>query len=204
MPIDQIQTRHTLAILRPIWRPKPTVARRVRERLGHVFQRAVALGYCEGNPAREVTAVLSNIAKPVQHRMALAHDEVGAVLAKVRDSNEWIGNRLAFELLVLTACRSGEVRAARWEAVDTEARVWTITGERSKTGKAHRLPLSTQAVDLLERPRTGFGLAGLAFPSAHGHPMNARALPEVLCDLKIGAVPHGFRSSFRDWAGENN
>ena len=113
MPIDRIQTSHILAILRPIWRPKPTVARRVRECLGRVVQRAVALGYREGNPAREVTAVLSNIAKPVQYRMALAHDEVGAVPATVRDSNEWIGNRLAFELLVLTPCRSGEVRAAR-------------------------------------------------------------------------------------------
>jgi len=109
---------------------------------------------------------------------------------------------MAFEFLVLTASRSGEVRGARWDEVDLDAREWRIPPERMKTGRGHRVPLSAGALAVL---RAASGLAdgsGPVFPSARGGPLSNLAIAKLVRDLGIGAVPHGFRSSFRDWATE--
>ena len=109
---------------------------------------------------------------------------------------------LAFEFLVLTACRSGEVRGALWEEMDLEAREWRIPADRMKTNREHRVPLSRGALAVLQEAQALADGSGVVFPSARGRPLNGVAISKLVRDLQIGAVPHGFRSSFRDWAAE--
>ena len=109
---------------------------------------------------------------------------------------------LAFEFLVLTAARSGEVRGARWSEIDLDARTWTVPGERMKTGREHRVPLSDRAIEILTEARAINGDDGLIFPTITGRMMQAPVLSELLRDNGIEAVPHGFRSSFRQWSAE--
>ena len=120
----------------------------------------------------------------------------------VRASGAYPATVLAFEFLVLTACRSGEVRGALWSEIDLERREWRIPAERMKTDRAHRVPLSRRALAVLrEAQRLADGLE-LVFPSARGRPLSEVAISQMVRDLRIGAVPHGFRASFRDWAAE--
>ena len=109
---------------------------------------------------------------------------------------------LAFEFLVLTAGRSGEVRAARWSEIDREHAVWTVPAERMKAGREHRVPLSAQALAVLDQAFGFADNAGLVFPSATGRTLSQSGMPKLLHQLGIDAVPHGFRSSFRDSAAE--
>ena len=109
--------------------------------------------------------------------------------------------RLAFELLVLTAKRSGEVRLARWDEIDLAGRVWTISAERMKAKREHRVPLSGRAVEVLEAAR-GLGDGELVFPMRSGRPTAASTLPKMLQLHGIPAAARDFRSSFRDWAAE--
>ena len=125
MPVDAITGSDVMAVLQPIWTAKRETAKRVRARIGAVMKWAVAQGHRADNPAG---------------------DTLAAALRKVRGSNAYRGAALAFELLVLTATRSGEVRYAIWDDVDLESAVWTIPAERMKAGLAHRVPLSDQAL----------------------------------------------------------
>ena len=133
---------------------------------------------------------------------ALHHAEVGPALARVRGSGAYPGAMLAFEFLVLTAARSGEVRNVRWEQVDRDGAVWTVPTERMKAGRAHRVPLSLRALEVLDGAAELFDGAGLVLPSPPGRVLNHSALTNLLHALGIDAVAHGFRSSFRDWAAE--
>ena len=103
---------------------------------------------------------------------------------------------------MLTACRSGEVRLARWDEFDLEDREWTIPAERMKAKRMHRVPLSGRALEILEEARALLDGDDLVLPSPTGKPLSDGALSNPLRALGIAAVPHGFRSSFRDWAGE--
>ena len=110
--------------------------------------------------------------------------------------------KLAFEFLVLTAARSGDVRGAQWDEIDTEDHVWTVPATRTKAKREHRVPLCQRAEQILDAARTlGDGNA-LVFPSGRSKRLTDMAVSGLLKDLEIGAVPHGFRSSFRDWAAE--
>ena len=110
--------------------------------------------------------------------------------------------KLAFEFLVLTATRSSEVRGAAWTEIGRDEGVWTIPARRTKGNRVHRVPLSRRAVEILDQARTLGGGGPLVFPSMHGKPLGSTAMAGLLRTLKIAAVPHGFRSSFRDWAAE--
>ena len=120
----------------------------------------------------------------------------------MRGSGAYPAIVLAFEFLVLTACRSSEVRGALWEEMDLEQREWRIPPERMKTGREHRVPLSSGALAVLREARALLDGSGLVFPSAKSRPLSEVAISAMVRSLKIGAVPHGFRSSFRDWAAE--
>jgi len=109
---------------------------------------------------------------------------------------------LALEFLVLTACRSGEVRHATWDEVDLEAKTWTVPARRMKAKRDHRVPLSARALEILHEARGLSKGAGLVFPSAQGRTIGDNTVSKLLRNLGIEAVPHGFRSSFRDWAAE--
>ena len=138
----------------------------------------------------------------VQHMLALPHGAVADALATVRTSRALVTTKDAFELLVLTAARSGEVRLATWDEMDLDAGVWTIPAARMKAKRDHRVPLSGRALEILHDARRRSDGTGLVFRSPRGKPLSDMTLSKLIKELGIAAVPHGFRSSFRDWAAE--
>ena len=165
---------------------------------------AVAMGYRPDNPAGDALGqALGRQQAVVQHmRAAVPHRAVADALATVRASQASVTTKRAFEFLVLTAARSGEVRLATWDEMDLDAGVWTISAARMKAKRDHRVPLSGRALAILhEVPRRSDG-TGLVFPNPRGKPLSDITLSRLIKELGIAAVPHGFRSSFRDWAAE--
>ena len=201
--VDRISTADVMEVLLPIWSTKRETARRVRQRIGAVMKWAVAQGYREDNPAGDaISAALPKNSVRRQHQRALPHSQVAAALERVRTSKAHRATALAFEFLVLTACRSGEVRGARWDEMDPATATWTVPSVRMKAKLEHRVPLSGRAVAVLDEARELSDRSGLVFPSPTGRVLNDSTLSKLLRELGIGAVPHGFRSSFRDWSAE--
>ena len=203
--LDQITTADVLGVLthNDFWNSKRVTAKRVRQRIGAIMKWAIAQGYREDNPAGDALgAALPKNGVHMEHHRSLSYDRVSAALATVRASDAYVPTVLAFEFLVLTAARSGEVRGARWNEIDLDARTWTVPGERMKAGKEHRVPLSDRAIEILTEARAINGDDGLIFPTITGRMMQAPVLSELLRDNGIEAVPHGFRSSFRQWSAE--
>ena len=202
-PVAEVTRADVLEILSPIWHVKAPTARCVHQRVHAVLEWAVAMDYRVDNPCDRVLPVLGHQGDIVQHMRALPHREVTAVLATVRASGETPVLSLAFEFLVLTAARSGEVREARWTEIDTTHHVWTIPATRMKAKREHRVPLCARAGELLDAARTlGDGGSPLVFPTGGGKPLDDRRFRRLLQRHRVAAVPHGFRSSFRDWAAE--
>ena len=203
-PISEVTTADVLAILTPIWHTKPATARRVRQRIGAVMKWAVAMGYRPDNPAGDVLAqALGRQQALVQHMRALPHGEVADAITTVWASQASVTTRQAFDFLVLTAARSGEVRLATWNEMDLDERVWTIPAARMKAKRDHRVPLSARAMATLTNAGGRREGTGLVFPNPRGKPLSDKRLSKLIKALGIAAVPHGFRSSFRDWAAEH-
>ena len=201
--VDRITTADVMAVLLPIWSTKRETATRVRQRIGAICKWAVAQGYREDNPAGDaISAALPKNKVRRQHQRALPYAEVGDALIRVRASRAHRSTLLAFEFLVLTACRSGDVRGARWQEVDAAAGIWTVPAERMKAKLEHRVPLSREALRVLDQASELADKSGLVFPSPTGRELSDSTLSKLVRELGIGAVPHGFRSSFRDWAAE--
>ena len=202
-PVSQVNSADVLEILTPIWHVKPETARAVRQRVRSVLEWAVAMEMRMDNPCDRVLPVLGPQGDIVQHMQALAHQDVAAAVETVRRSGSAApAIKLALEFLVLTAARSGEVRLATWDEMDVAGRVWTISAERMKAKREHRVPLCGRAVEILEAARTLGDGNELVFPMRSGNPIAASTLPKMLRQHGIAAVAHGFRSSFRDWAAE--
>lgn len=201
-----VDTGLVLRALEPIWAVKPETAGRLRGRVEAVLDWAKARGYREGeNPARwrgHLDKLLPNRRKVrrVRNHPAMPYDELPTFMAEL-GARAGVSAR-ALEFTILTAARTGETIGARWPEIDFEAATWTIAGERMKAGKEHRVPLSGRALELLESlPREGeFVFMG----GKAGKALSNMAMLELLRGMKpgVGCVPHGFRSSFRDWAAE--
>ena len=202
MPIAEVASADVIGILAPIWHEKAPTARKLRQRIRAVLEWAVAMDLRSDNPCDRIGPVLGAQGKVVCHMRALPHREVAAALQSVQASNARPVLKLAFEFLVLTATRSGEVRAAAWTEIDREVGVWTIPARRTKGNREHRVPLSRRALEILDQAQAVGGLGPFVFPSVRGQPVGSTAMAQLLRALKIAAVPHGFRSSFRDWAAE--
>lgn len=208
LTVEKIETPHVRTALLPIWLDKPETARRVRQRIGTVLDWAAAKGYRSAeNPVRGVTRGLPKQPKEQEHFTALPWQKVPGFIAKLRETNKAGALvKLLFELLILTAVRSGEVRGARWSEFDLEAKLWTIPKDRMKAGKAHVVPLSPRALAVLQEAatlRAGDAPDTLVFPGGKtGKPMSDMALTMLLRRMDVDATAHGFRSSFRDWAAE--
>lgn len=202
--VNEINSADVLAVLTPIWNAKPETARRIKQRIGTVMKWAVAQGWRVDNPADAISKALpKHDRSKVQHRKALPYERVGAALTTVRHSQASTTSKLAFELLVLTATRSGETRLAEWAEFDLEKAIWTIPAARMKAKREHKIPLSTRALEVLGEAQTlRRDDCPLVFPSVTGKALSDSTLSKLLRELGIPAVPHGFRSSFRDWAGE--
>ena len=203
--LDEIIASDVVACLLPNWESKQETMRRVRQRLSAIFKWSIAKGYRSDNPAGPaISEVLPKAKNGKKHMKSLPHGEVGSCIQKVRESQAAETTKLAFEFLVLTATRSGEVRFATWKEIDLKKAVWTIPAERMKAGKEHRVPLPKQAVSVLNKASEFNDGSGLVFPSVRGKVLSDSTLSKLLRELNIQAVPHGFRSSFRNWCAENN
>ena len=203
LPVSAVTTADVLAILTPIWHEKAQTAQRVRQRISAVMKWAIAMGYRPDNPAGDALGqALGRQQAIVQHMRALPHGAVADALATVRASQASVTIKRAFEFLVLTAARSGEVRLATWDEMDLDASVWAIPAARMKAKRDHRVPLSGRALAILHDLQRLSDGTSLVFRSLRGKPLSAVTLPRLTKELGIAAVPHGFRSSFRDWAAE--
>ena len=203
--VADITTADVMAVLMPIWNEKPETARRVRQRISTVMKWAVAQGYRADNPAGDAigAALPRHNGKSKQHHRALPHGEVAAAIETVRGSGAGIAVKLAFEFLILTAARSSEVRLATRDEIDTQAATWTVPASRMKAGIEHRVPLCDRAQAILDEARAIADGSGFIFPGTRmGKPLSDMTLSKLMRDLDLNAVPHGFRSSFRDWASE--
>lgn len=203
LSVAEITLAHVMQVLEPIWQTRTETATRVRQRIEAVLTWATVSGFREGdNPARwkgNLDAVLAKPAKikKVKHHRALPWHEVPVFMGKLRE-REGMGAR-ALEFIILTAARSGEVRLATWGEFDLKAKLWTVPGERIKAGKVHRVPLSGDAVALLEELPRIEG-SDYVFPAVRGGPLSDMSISAVCKRMGVDAVPHGFRSSFKDWA----
>lgn len=200
--VATVTAADVMAVLAPIWTTTPYRARVVRRRIGVVMRWAIAQGHRPDDPTDTVAAALPmNLTRSVPYR-ALPYAEVAGAIAKMRASTSSPALRFAFEFQVLCAVRPGEARRARWQHIDLDAATWTIPARDIKTGRTHRVPLSDRALAVLGQARRGRRRRWV-FPSpVTGGPFNRGHLRTVLAALGINALPHGFRSSFRDWAAE--
>ena len=167
----------------------------------------MAHGFTETNPAGEaIDGALPPMPKLKAHLRALPHQEVGEAIRTVGESRASMAARLCFRFLALTTARSGEARGASWEEMDINGRVWRIPPQRMKAGVEHRVPLSKQAMDVLEEATALRDESGLVFPSPlrPGAPMSDMTLTKVLRSTGLAerATVHGFRSSFKNWTLE--
>ena len=202
MPVSEVTSAHLVEMLGSVWHERPTTARRVRQRIAAVMDWAVAMEYRPDNPCDRIGPLLGRQRHRVEHMRALPHGKVAGAVRAVRSSRARRVVKLAFEFLVLTAARSGEARGARWAEMDRAGGVWTLPAGRMKTNREHRVPLCRRALAILDAARTLPAHGPLVFPTARNRPLKDTALSMLLKDLGIAAVPHGFRSSFRDWAAE--
>jgi integrase len=200
LPVDQVDIELIMRVLEPIWWDKPETASRLRGRIEAVLDWARVRGYRQGeNPARWKGNLIHRLpAKAsicrVEHHAALDYRETAAFMADLR-AREGIAAR-ALEFTILTAARTGETIGATWDEFDLNARVWTVSGSRMKAGREHRVPLSDAAVTVLE------GLPRI-LKDDHVFPISNMGMPMLL--RRIGRedlTVHGFRSTFRDWAGD--
>ena len=182
------------------WNEKRETARKIKQRISTIMDWAVAEGHRADNPCVALKAALPKTGHQTRHQRALSYDRVSDALSRVRASAAYPTTKLAFEFLVLTACRSGEVRGARWDEIDS--RIWTVPLERTKTSRPHRVPLSDRALEVLREAAGLRDHTELVFPSARGLVMSDMTLSKLIRELGIDAVPHGFRTSFRMWAAE--
>jgi integrase len=200
-PVDTIDTAAVLSILQPVWNRIPETASRLRGRVEAVLDYAKANGLRSGeNPAAwrgHLALILPKRQKLSRgHLAAMPYPDIPKFLGKLREVESI--HALALEFLVLTAARSGEVLSATWDEIDLDAQVWVIPASRMKAGLLHRVPLSARAMEIVERMaeiRTG----NLVFA---GQRRRRPLAGTTLAALVPGATVHGFRSAFRDWAGE--
>jgi integrase len=204
LPVNKIDQRAILDVLLPIWIEKNETARRVRQRIGAVLDWAFVKGYRETEaPMRALTKGLPRVTAARGHHEAMAYADVAGFMARLRAGEDTMG-RLALEALVLTAARSGEVRGATWDEVDLEAGLWSIPAARMKRKKPHVIPLPPAVVAVFKRALAlQTGDVTMVFPGlVRGRPISDATMAKVLKVMGETAKPHGFRSTFKDWAGE--
>lgn len=211
LPVDKIDTAAVLECLAPLWQSRPETASRLRGRIERVLDAARAKGHRTGeNPARwrgHLDHLLPARQKLTRgHHAALAYDDMPAFMASLRQREAVAA--LALEFLILTAARTGEVIGARWSEIDFAAKVWTVPAARMKAGREHRVPLTPKAIAVLRNaealiPADAKDTGALhVFPGPRKGGLSNMAMAALLKRMKVGTTVHGFRSAFRDWAGE--
>jgi integrase len=197
-----------LKVLIPIWTNKATTAQRVRQRIEAIWDFAKASGYVEGDNPAKLKGHLENLLpkaekiKKIRHHPALPYQDIPDFIAKLQQRRGI--SALAFEFLILTATRTGDVIGAKLSEIDLEKAVWTIPAERFKTRKEFRVPLSSRTIELIELAQVHDRKSEFLFPGTkHNCGLSNGASLSLLKKMNYGHItPHGFRSTFRDWISE--
>lgn len=213
MPIDAVTTDDVLKVLQPIWTSKPETAARLRGRIERVLSAAKVKGHRAGENPAQWRGHLDQLLPPHKkltrgHHAAMEYEAVPKFMAVLADRPALAAR--ALEFLILTAARSGEVLGATWAEIDLDQNLWVIPASRMKSKKEHRVPLTPGAVAVLEAVKPlsllftdeGGPDAAPVFPGDAGGRLSIMAMAMLLRRLEIKVTVHGFRSSFRDWAGE--
>lgn len=207
LPVSRVDTAHVLRVLQPIWQSKAETASRLRGRIESVLDWARVQGYREGeNPARwkghlDMTLPARAKVAKVVHHPALPWREIGPFMQELRGMPG--AAALAVEFIILTACRTSEAINAQWREFDLSAKVWTIPADRMKAGKEHAIPLSDRAIGILRALRDQ-SEGEFVFPGPKGKALSNMAGLQLLKRMnRADLTVHGFRSTFRDWAGES-
>jgi len=205
MPVSEIDLPEILAVLKPIWTEKTETANRLRLRIEQVLNWATVSGYRTGeNPARWAGHLSEILPKPNKikkktHFKALPWKEIGAFMVELKKRQAMAAR--ALEWIIRTVCRSGEVRGATWDEINIQEKIWIIPAERMKMKKEHRVPLCQDAIKILEDlPR--FEGSNYIFPAARGGALSDMSISMLCRRMKVEAVPHGFRSTFKDWCAD--
>jgi integrase len=205
LQVQSVDADNIAEALRPIWTTKPETALRTRD----LILRTLRYGRPDGALLETTLARAITDRLPPQPRnknfAAMDYAQVPAFMGKLADKRTM--GALALQTAVLTATRSGETRGATWREIDLKEGVWTVPAERMKMKRPHRIPLSPQALAVLEAaramPKADLSADALVFPGATGKPLSDMTLTKILRDMKEPFTVHGMRSSFRDWAAEN-
>jgi integrase len=203
-PIASIRAADIHSALSEVWHEHPETAGRVMQRIAKVFDHAIAADHVAASPCPKAKTLLGKLKKTVKNHAALPYQEVPQFVAQLRSGA--IGGqymtRLAFEFLILTAARSGEVRLMPRAEIDLDANVWVVPADRMKMEREHRVPLSTRAIEIIKEADAVRGENALTFPAPRGGAMSDMTLLAVLRRAKLPATVHGFRSSFKMWCAE--
>ena len=200
--LSDITTQHIKAVLDPIWTNKTETASRVRQRIEAILDAAITEEMCQSNPARwkgHLSNLYPNPSKvsPVRHQPAMPYSDVPAFIRRLQ-ARDSVSAR-ALEFLILSAYRQSEVRLMTWSEIDLEACLWTIPAHRMKARREHRVPLTERMVEILTEVGSGYDFV----LTVNGKPLSNNAFRALMKRMKVDQyVPHGFRSSFRDWAAE--
>jgi integrase len=204
LPIQEVDEAGIVKALMPIWHEKAETARRVRMRCETIIEWAIASKFFTGdNPAKRdrLRHLLGKQGDTVKHHAAMPYRELGEFIAKLRQF-DGVGS-LPLEFCILTATRTSEVLGARWEEIDDETNTWTVPGARRKGRKGREspltVPLSARCLEILGPVD---GRTGLIFPNADGKRLSENTLLDTLEQMGCAVTTHGFRSTFRDWAGD--
>ena len=209
--VREISTQHILEALEPIWLKQIVTASRVRGRIERVLAWATITGYREGdNPARwkgHLKELLSppNKIRHVQHHSSMPYQQIASFLKTItttqRGKIKKTKGYRALIFTILTACRSKEVLHAQWEEIDFENAIWNIPKERMKSGRSHRVPLTTAMLNILYEQKVRDPI--WVFPGKKpGQPLSNDTIRAMIRRLVPHETVHGFRSTFRVWAAE--
>ncbi len=201
--VNDIEGPQIRKALLPIWLSKPETARRVHQRIGAVLDWAYVNGFRDSEaPMRSLSKGLPRQPKDDGHFAAMPYTDIPAFIAKLGERSS-VG-RVAMEVLILTAARSGEIRGATWSEFDLDKAMWSIPATRMKMGRPHFVPLAPQVLEALERAKAfSAPCTDLVFPGMKlKTPMSDMTLLKILRDMEAGVTVHGFRSTFRDWVAD--
>ena len=204
--VSEIETDDVLRVLKPLWQTRPETASRLRGRIERVLDYAKAHGWRSGeNPALwrgHLRNVLPNRKKLTRgHHAAMPYQDVPAFVQELQGKEAMAAR--ALEFLILTAARAGEALGATWAEMDLQNALWIIPANRMKAGNEHRVPLSKRALEIIEELHETQG-SSYVFPGQkRGGPLSGMAFEMLLRRMNADAfTTHGFRSAFRDWAGD--
>ena len=204
--VSEVEVGDVLGVLKPLWQSRPETASRLRGRIERVLNYAKTHGWRSGENPALWRGHLQNVLPARQkltrgHHAAMPYRDVPAFVQELREKKAMSAR--ALEILILTAARTGEVFGATWDEIDLEQGLWTIPAHRMKAGKEHRVPLSERALAILSSQHEG-RISDYVFPGQKpGRPLSVMAFDMLMRRMKADAyTAHGFRSSFRDWAGD--